>query len=163
MKDMIGKQFGRLTVIGYAGTNKQNSCVWRCKCSCGKECEVEGRSLRRGKTRSCGCLNHEMHISHPNRKTHGQCGTRIYRIWKAMKNRCYNKNTRDYQKWYGSLGVTVCDEWKNNFQAFYDWSMANGYNDTLTIDRIDPYGNYEPNNCRWADAKTQSTNKRKVS
>ena len=77
-----------------------------------------------------------------------------------MKSRCYNKNTRDYQKWYGCHGIVVCDEWKNDFKAFYDWSISHGYRDDLTIDRIDPYGDYCPDNCRWADLKTQANNKK---
>lgn len=159
-KDMMGETFGRLTVVKCMGVNRRHSYVWLCSCSCGNTTIVDGNCLRRGNTKSCGCLNHENHILRPNRRVHGQSGTRLYRIWKRMKSRCYNKNTEDYKKWYGSKGVKVCDEWKNDFQAFYDWAMANGYSEELTIDRIDPYGNYEPDNCRWADAKTQQSNKR---
>ena len=158
--DMTGKQFGRLTVIEFSGINHRNSATWLCKCSCGNTTIVDGNSLRRGSTKSCGCLNMEKHITSPNRRTHGQCGTRIYRIWKRMKSRCYNKNTEDYKKWYGKNGIIVCDDWKNNFQSFYDWAMSNGYQENLTIDRINPDGNYEPDNCRWADAKTQSQNRK---
>lgn len=160
--EMSGKTFGRLTVIDCAGKDKNNSLTWRCLCTCGNITVVDGRSLRRGNTRSCGCLSIETCIKHPNSRTHGKTGTRIYRIWKAMKNRCYNQNTRDYKKWYGSKGVSVCDEWRDNFVAFYNWSMKNGYNDNLSIDRIDPFGNYEPSNCRWADSKTQNQNKREM-
>lgn len=161
MKDITGQIFGRLTAIECVGSNNWNRCLWLCKCSCGNTKIVDGSSLRMGRTRSCGCLDREKHITHPNRTTHGQCGTRIYRIWKAMKNRCLNPNTPDYKRWYGSNGITVCEEWKNDFSSFYEWSMANGYRDDLSIDRIDPSGNYEPSNCRWADAKTQANNKRK--
>ena len=94
-----------------------------------------------------------------NRTTHGMCGTRIYRIWKKMKSRCHNSNDPDYQKWYGSRGIQVCNEWRNNFQAFYDWAMSHGYSDELSIDRIDVDGNYCPENCRWIDMKTQARNK----
>ena len=160
MIDMVGKQFGRLTVIKSVGTDRHNSINWLCQCSCGNTKVIDGRSLRRGSTRSCGCYDREKHYTNPNRKTHGMCGTRIHRIWKAMKNRCYNKNGRDYKLWYGSHGIIMCDEWKNSFQAFYDWAMKNGYEEGLSIDRIDPYGNYEPNNCRWATAKEQAQNKR---
>lgn len=161
-KDITGQKFGRLTAVSHSGKNKHNHSLWLCKCDCGNTKIVELSSLTKNRTRSCGCLDKEAHILRPNRKTHGMCGTRIHRIWKVMKNRCLNPNTPDYKRWYGGRGVTVCEEWKNSFQAFYEWAMANGYNDTLSIDRIDENGNYEPSNCRWADATTQARNTRQV-
>lgn len=89
---------------------------------------------------------------------HGLCDTRIYRIWKNMKQRCYNPKNPRYN-FYGKIGVKVCDEWKNNFISFYKWSIENGYQDNLTIDRIDVNGNYEPSNCRWITNKEQQFNK----
>lgn len=90
---------------------------------------------------------------------HGLKKTRLYSIWSQMKNRCFNQNAERYSD-YGGRGITVCDEWKDDFKAFYDWSMSNGYSDNLTIDRINNDGNYEPSNCRWVDVLTQVNNSR---
>lgn len=90
--------------------------------------------------------------------THGKRNTRLYDIWHGMKNRCYNENNDRYRD-YGGKGTTICNEWKNDFQSFYDWSMANGYKDNLTIDRMDTDGNYEPSNCRWITNKEQQNNR----
>ena len=88
----------------------------------------------------------------------GRSNSRLYNIWLHMKGRCYRKSD-DHYKHYGSRGITVCDEWKNDFKAFYDWSMSNGYSDDLTIDRINNDGNYEPSNCRWVTMKEQCNNR----
>ena len=90
---------------------------------------------------------------------HGKKGTRLYRIWHDMKTRCCNKNTI-YYKNYGGRGIDVCNEWREDFMAFYNWSIANGYKDNLSIDRIDNNEGYSPDNCRWVDRKTQQRNKR---
>lgn len=111
------------------------------QCECG--------NLTSWRTRSCGC-------SH---KKHDKTNTRLYRIWIRMKLRCYNEKHL-YYKYYGERNIKVCDEWLDDFQAFYDWAINNGYNDNLTIDRIDVNGNYEPSNCRWATVKQQNRNKR---
>ena len=88
---------------------------------------------------------------------HGLRDTRLFSIWSNMKTRCYNKNVRSYKN-YGGKGITICDEWLENFEKFYKWSMSNGYSDELSIDRINPNGNYEPTNCRWVNSKIQANN-----
>ena len=149
-----GKRYGRLTVIKALKINSKRNVVWLCKCDCGKYTEATTDLLNRGEKKSCGCLK-----TNQFSVTHGHSNTRLFRIWSGMKTRCSNSNREEY-KYYGALGIKVCEEWKSDFQAFYDWSMSHGYNDNLTIDRINPYGNYEPSNCRWATWTEQNLNKR---
>ena len=148
-KSMIGKKFHMLKIIEYVGTDKKRHSMYKCVCDCGNIKIVRDDKLKSGATVSCG--NHK--------KKHGKRYTRIYTIWCGMKQRCYN-NKNEHFRFYGAKGVSVCDEWKDNFQEFYNWSMKNGYAENLTIDRIDPFGNYEPSNCRWATLQEQQLNKR---
>ena len=153
--DLTGRTFGRLTVIQY--DHSKNGAYWLCRCECGKTKVIKGNSLTKGVTTSCGCKSIEMSIKRST--THGMTGTRIYRIRSGMIARCYKENATSYPK-YGAKGITVCEEWlgENGFINFYNWAMENGYKDNLTLDRINPKGNYEPSNCRWATYKEQANN-----
>ena len=159
----IGDKYGRLTIQEYAGKAKNGSTLVKCVCDCGTEKIVRLCSLKKGEIRSCGCLAKELLIKRNKAIkyiTHGQSRTRLYTIWCDMKQRCLNKNQQMF-KYYGERKISICDEWKNNFNSFYDWAMKNGYADDLTIDRIDVNGNYEPSNCRWATMQQQRRNTRK--
>lgn len=156
-RNLIGEKFGRLEVISEAGSSKQGRRLWKCKCTCGNVTILNTNVLTSGTTKSCGCFRGE--AVRDRMRTHGMSHSRLFSIWSAMKQRCYNKNFHQY-KHYGGRGVTICDKWLNNFKAFYDWAMANGYAEDLTIDRKDNDKGYSPDNCRWITNKEQQNNKR---
>ena len=154
-----GQKFNKLKIISLhhkrlyinPKTNKKKyKEFYLCKCDCGNEIVVYKDNLKRNHTTSCGCYKNEMRIK--SHTKHGMEGSRIYKIWQGIKKRCYRKSFSKYNC-YGGRGITVCNEWKNDFMSFYNWAMANGYKDNLSIDRIDVNGNYEPSNCRWATQK----------
>lgn len=158
VKDVTGQRFGRLTVIRFVEV-KDRQAFFECVCDCGNHTIVSGHNLRRGHTKSCGCLLKEyLHKSKCTCKTHNMKNTRIYKIWANMKARCRNTTCADYKN-YGGRGISYCKEWEK-FEPFYEWAMANGYKDDLTIDRIDVNGGYEPSNCRWVSRLIQGRNKR---
>lgn len=148
----IDDQYGELTVLRLVDGGNSEQRTWLCKCNCGRDTVARERYLRDGHKRSCGCLLSKSHIRH------GETKTRLHKIWDSMLARCeYNKHVH-YNN-YGGRGIYVCDEWKQ-YESFRDWARANGYNDTLTIDRKNVNGNYEPDNCEWKTMKEQQNNKR---
>lgn len=157
IKDIRGKKFGRLTPIEY--TMHRDRMHWKCKCDCGKIAYVRNDDLNRKKVVSCGCFRNEQNRVANLQHGLGRMEARdaIYRAWDSMKRRCFNKNNANYH-YYGGRGITVCDEWMD-YIPFREWALNNGYKKKLTLDRIDPNGNYEPSNCRWADRTTQAYNK----
>lgn len=161
--DLTGQRFGQLSVLERA-PNIGKETAWLCRCDCGRCAIVAGKELRRGRSKSCGCLRGEMvsarftkHGATKYEKTHPDY--RLYAIWRNMIWRCYNSNASCYQR-YGGAGITVCDDWLQSFETFRDWARANGYCEKLSIDRIDGKRGYSPENCRWATPLQQTRNRK---
>lgn len=152
-----GTRFGYWEVVEYEGfSEKRHNQILLCKCVCGTLRGISFPELSSGRSKSCGCKRGE-HVS-ANRNTHNMSNTRLYSIWRSMKGRCYYKAHKAYDN-YGGRGITVCSEWRDNFEAFHDWAMANGYADNLTLDRRDNDKGYSPDNCRWATRIEQMRNR----
>lgn len=154
---MIGKKYGKLTVLKLDEKRSGKRKYYICQCECGNLKSVRDDCLKSGNTKSCGCLLKEIN----NSKTQ-YTKEKLYHVWAGMKSRCNNPNTYRYED-YGGRGIKVCDEWngEHNYVNFRTWAINNGYSEGLTIDRINVNGNYEPNNCRWVNQHIQSRNTRR--
>lgn len=159
--DLTGKRYGKLVAIKKTPKRKNNQIVWEWQCDCGTVTEKPYGNIKRGYTLSCGCLTEELGMT--RNKVHGHWSgdkpTREYNSWQCMKQRCSNPKATDYEN-YGGRGISVCNRWLDSFENFL--KDMGERPEEMTLDRINPDGNYEPKNCRWADAKTQSKNKREV-
>lgn len=142
-KKLKNQRFGRLVVVEKIGV-VNHRVLWKCVCDCGNECNVTTHDLTSGKKKSCGCLKRE----NKSMYIHGKSKERIHKEWRGILHRCKNPSASHYEN-YGGRGITVCDEWKEDFMVFYEWSMQNGYADNLTLDRKDNDKGYSPDNCRW--------------
>lgn len=154
--DLTGKRFGRLTVVGRA-ENRGDEITWDCVCDCGNHTTIRGVHLRSGHTQSCGCFHHERQVT--SHTKHNASRHPLYRVWRGIKDRVHIPSNKKYHN-YGGRGITVCEEWDNDFSSFYKWALSNGYKKGLEIDRIDVNGNYEPSNCRWVKHIVNSNNRR---
>jgi hypothetical protein len=154
--DLTGKKFNRLTVLEKTDKRKNRCIVYKCKCDCGNITYVKSTYIKKGYTKSCGCLQREM--ASKSNKIHGESKTKLFYVWQDMVQRCKYEWHHAY-KYYGGRGITVYGKWED-FLPFKKWSIENGYEEGLTIDRTNVNGNYEPSNCRWVDRLKQANNMR---
>ena len=164
VKDLVGKKFGKLTVLEQHGFTEKNKhgcryAIWYCACDCGGFCEMDTRTLTSKGNHSCGCLAKEhLRDMAKGNITHGMTNTGIYRSYKAMMSRCYREKDIHFNA-YGKRGISVCDEWKGHPETFIEWGLQHGWEEHLTLERINVNGNYEPSNCEWIPMSEQYKNK----
>lgn len=154
--DLTNQKFGRLTALEQ--TRWYGQIHWKCLCDCGKVIILPTGSLSTGNTKSCGCLKRDLAGKHTIK--HGLKHHPLYKLWKTIKQRCYNPNNKQYRYW-GGRGIIVWEGWKNNPEAFVYWALRNGWSKGLQIDRINNNGNYEPSNCRFVTNTENSRNRRR--
>ena len=165
-EDLTGQRFGRLVALNFSHKNKSRKTYWDFLCDCGTIKTIRTDGVKSGKVQSCGCLKKEQDEVNLNREgskptkydSEGLSQHPLYHKWRGMKRRCYDKNDSHYQ-YYGGRGITICKEWLYSFKAFYEWSLENGWEEGLEIDRINNDGNYEPSNCRYVTRKTNCNNR----
>jgi len=150
--DRTGHRYGRLVVVERAENDKNGKAMWLCKCDCGKELVIPAVRLSAGKS-SCGCLVNNKELIY--RRTHRN---KLYNQWAGMIYRCTHKNAAHYER-YGGRNISVCEEWATDYEAFANWSLENGYEKGLEIDRIDNNKGYSPSNCRWVSHMENSRNR----
>lgn len=163
-EDLTGKKFGRLTVIRFLQPQEREDSrrPWLCQCKCGNICQVEGNKLRSGHTQSCGCIINEK-IGNLNKK-YQYSNKRLYSVYSQMIERCTDESNAKYKN-YGGRGITVCEEWRENYDNFAEWAFNSGYDakakyNQCTLDRIDVNKGYSPDNCRWVSVTVQQNNRR---
>ena len=164
LKDITGQRFGRLVVIERKGTTQFGQSKWLCLCDCGNTTIANSSNLRSGNKKSCGCLRKSNCVKMGKARKKEHRDSKLFVVWRSMKQRCLNPKSKAYVH-YGGRGITVCDEWKNSYEVFYKWAMANGYDENAprgqcTIDRIDNDKGYSPDNCRWTTMVVQNNNQR---
>lgn len=152
-QSIIGKKFDRLLVVSNAGKNKNGSTLYKCICDCGNTRIASFGDLNNGRVRSCGCLWRDVTVKH------GMSRTPIYNVWSGMIKRCTKPYHKSYRL-YGGRGIKVCEEWLHDPNSFIEWALSHGYQEGLTLDRIDVNGSYCPLNCRWSTVKQQARNRR---
>ena len=166
-RDLTLKRFGRLVAISKAEGRKNGCILWNCVCDCGNKVIVPTGKLTSERKRSCGCLAKEtasiIAKTGNHRRKHGMKRTRLYSVWNTMKYRCFNNNSPQFKDW-GGRGITVCEEWKDDFQTFYDYvsQLPHFREEGYSLDRINNDGNYEPGNVKWSTRTEQNRNRRNV-